>query len=67
MDGSYQKMFKPDDTLDKSVLKKNTPKLDNQIAMATGSVSPCHNKEHGLSAGICLMASFSIARKVPEV
>lgn len=51
MDHAAIRKCKPDDTVEKSVLKK-TLKLDNQIAMATDLVLPCHNKEHGLSAGI---------------
>lgn len=50
-----------------NALLKKALKLDDQIAMATDLVLPCHNKELGLSTGISLMASFSVARKVPEV
>lgn len=50
-----------------NALLKKALKLDDQIAMATDLVLPCHNEELGLSTGISLMASFSVARKVPEV
>lgn len=50
-----------------NALLKKALKLDDQIAMATDLVLPCHNKELGLSTGISLMASFSVARKAPEV